>query len=279
MKIELQHRNGTALRSPLLHQNEAFVDIDFIAENHAAREQRLAQVNKTSSPFLHAVAQSLNRKNYYQELQKHLLAESRQLYKFILEQKKRQGRKVFVFSSAYKNEGVATVVLNLIKAFEKAGENHRVLVVDANVKTPGLTRFLGGMALGQGLLDLLAEGCEIKGILQKLVGAEIYFLGHGRKRKNAHEYMTYTNLKTHLARLEDLFDFIIVAAPPLELNLEGYLWGRLADGLILVIHAYRTPLRAIKRIKRRTQRFNASILGTVLNRRQFAIPKFVYEWV
>ncbi len=265
--------------SPLLHQNEAFVDIDFIAENHTVRARRLAQVNKTSSPFLRAVADSLHRKNYYQELQKHLLAESRQLYKFMLEQKKRQGRKVFVFSSAYKNEGVATVVLNLVKAFEKAGEKHRVLVIDANVKTPGLTRFLGGMALGQGLLDLLAEGCEIKGILQKLVGAEIYFLGHGRKRKNAHEYMTYTHLKTHLARLEDLFDFIIVAAPPLELNLEGYLWGRLADGLILVIHAYRTPLRSIKRIKRRTQKFNVTILGTVLNRRQFAIPKFVYEWV
>ncbi len=265
--------------SPLLHQNEAFVDIDFIADHHEARSQRFKFMKNSSSPFLRAVADRLQRKNYYQELQKHLLAESRQLYKFMLEQKKRQGRNVFVFSSAYKNEGVATVVLNLVKVFEKAPARHRVLVIDANVKTPGLTRFLGGMALGRGLLDLLAEGCEVKGILQKLVGSEIYFLSHGRKRKNAHQYMTYTHLKTHLARLEDLFDFVIVAAPPLELNLEGYLWGRLADGMILVIHAYKTPLRAIKRIKRRSQKFNVTILGTVLNRRQFAIPKFVYEWV
>ncbi len=265
--------------SPLLHQNESFPDIDFIAEHHEARLASYSRFDEQSSPFLRAVARRVQHRSYYQDLQSQMLAESRRLQRYLEQQHRKNGRRVFVFTSAYKNEGVSTVVLNLAKAFEYSGRGYRVLIVDANIKSPGLTRFLGGRALGMGLLDLLAGDCDTHGIFQKLAGAEIYFLGHGRKRRDAEKLIQFDRLKAQLRFLESLFDFIIIAAPPVELFPDGYLWARLAGGMILVVHAYRTPLRAIKNIKRRMRKYRLEIFGTILNRRQFAIPKFAYEWV
>ncbi|RMD97099.1 MAG: hypothetical protein D6814_10185, partial [Calditrichaeota bacterium] len=113
----------------LLHQNEHFIDIDFIIEVHRHKTRQSFHLSNSNSPFLHAVAERMQKVNYYKEMQKSILDESTRLHKFILEQGKTAQRKIFVFASAYKNEGVSGVVLNLAKVFEIARQ-HRVLVID-----------------------------------------------------------------------------------------------------------------------------------------------------
>ncbi|RMD92467.1 MAG: hypothetical protein D6814_16840 [Calditrichaeota bacterium] len=138
---------------------------------------------------------------------------------------------------------------------------------------------MGGMGLGPGLLDLLAEETNSRDLLQKLAGSQIYFLNHGRKRKRARELIQYSLLQKRLKKLIPLFDYILIAVPPLELYHDGYVWGRIADGMILVVHAYETPLKAIRNIKNKVAQLRIPLLGTILNRRNFSVPKFVYEWL
>ncbi len=264
--------------TPLVHQNEAFIDIDYVYETAQERLRKKYRISEKSSPFLRAVANRALRHTYHQDLQDSILMEARRLQKFLNEQYHRYNRRVFVFASAGKHEGVASVVLNLARAFELSTE-HSVLFIDGNLKTPGFSRFLGNIGLGRGLLDMLSENIETKDVLHKLVSSEVYFMSHGRKRKQLQGIVTRRRLRRLLDTVKGLFDMIIIASPPLELYPDGYLWGELSDGMILVIHAYETSLKTVKKIKQRAHRYNVALLGTILNRRQYSIPRFFYEWL
>lgn len=266
--------NGTRVRP---HQNEKFPDVDYLIEAGEKKSGRVVHVPDSSSPLLKAIARRLMRSRN-QAAQQDVLHEANQLRDFLIKTKKEQKRKVFVFASPGKNEGASSIILNLAKAFEVQG-GARVLIIDANLRTPGLTRFLGGMAMSYGLLDLMAGDSTVRGVLQKLAGAEIYFLSHGRKRRQLADYITMRRQQEILARFESLFDYIILDAPPLAVCNDGFLWGALARGLILILNTRDTRLDAIQKVTQTAKSFGTPVLGTVLNKRNFDIPRFAYEWI
>lgn len=261
----------------MLHQNENFCDIDYLVDENQNSFENSLHLPDKCSPLLKAMAAHI-RKNRQQEIQKMLMDESLQLQNYLITKQKNRGIKTIAFASAHKHEGVSSVVLNLTKSFEMA-KTHRLLVIDGNVKSPGLTKYLGGMAPGLGLLDLLAERATIRGVLQKLNGADIYFLGHGRKRRDSSSIICYARIKRALEIFENLFDFILIDVPPLEYSPDGFIWCQAAENLVVVVNSTHTRLQSITQIKKQAEMLQIEILGTVLNKRRYAIPRFVYEWL
>lgn len=260
-------------RRGMPHQNEYFLDVDFLQEQQAMRSPG----GGGHSPFLATLSReaACRRRSALLNL---LIDESLRLKSRLLELQQSRGVRAVVFASANAGEGVSSVIMNLAKAFEKT-EATRLLVIDANCKSPGLSNYLGTRGLGKGLLDLLAHPEVHEGALQKIQGTSLYFMSHGRKRRHPEELLQPQRLERLLGEMKSLFDLILIDAPPLRNFPDGFLWGRVADGMILVIHAQRTTMHDVRFVQTTAQQQQIDILGNVLNRRTYSVPRFIYEWL
>ncbi len=260
------------------HQNESYADISFIKKENDRRWSRILALPESSSPLLRAIAESLRRELGIEETVQQAAPDSSRLVEYLLKNRHKQQLRSVVFTSAGKNDGTESVVLNLARHPELL-QGVRVLIIDANITSPGLSKHLGAVAMSAGLLDVLAGESSLRGVLQKLSGADIYFLGRGRKRRNSAALISEQRLREILAYFETLFDFIIIAAPPLQHSRDALVWGRLAGGMVLVVHTPTTRLQRIKQIKKEAQDNQVRILGTILSKKKKPIPRLRYEWI
>jgi len=265
-------RRTPSFRSGPRHQNEFFPDLNYVLE-----QQPVFAATGPGQYARDASANAVVRRQRRTRLVNRLIEQSMRLKGRLMDLRQTRGLKTVVFSGANHNVGVWSVLMNLAKTFEKT-ETLKILVVDANVKSPGISNHLGTRGFGKGLLDLLEEPESRDGVLQKIHGAPIYFMSHGRKRRQPENLLQPERMRQVLQRMEKLFDFIIIDAPPLSDFADGYVWSRAADGLVLVCHPERTTMPDVRAIQAAARQQNIEILGHVLNRRNYAVPRFVYEW-
>jgi receptor protein-tyrosine kinase len=84
-------------------------------------------------------------------------------------------------------------------------------------------------------------------------------------------------LKTRLAELRSQFDYALIDAPPLARYADAITLGQLADGFVLVLEANSTRREAAIRLAENLRAAQIRILGAVLNKRTFPIPKSLYD--
>ena len=79
-----------------------------------------------------------------------------------------------------------------------------------------------------------------------------------------------------MAELKAAFDFTLIDGPPVNRYADTLLLGKMADGVALVVQANSTRREAAKKAKENLEFANVRVLGTVLNKRLFSIPEFLY---
>jgi Mrp family chromosome partitioning ATPase len=208
---------------------------------------------------------------------KTILDESARLKNRLVELHKSKGLQSVVFAAATGGIGVSPVIMNLAKTFEKTSA-HRLLVIDANFKSPGISNYLGARGFGKGVMDLLEEPASRDGVVQKAHGSSIYFMPHGLKRRAPEKLLNFPLMQSMLGELERLFDLILIDAPPLLAFPDGFLWGRIAGGMIFVGHPRLTTKSQARFVQSKCREQNIELLGTVLSRRKQGVPEFDYEW-
>jgi Mrp family chromosome partitioning ATPase len=84
-------------------------------------------------------------------------------------------------------------------------------------------------------------------------------------------------MKERIAELRSEFDYLLIDAPPLNSYADGMIFGRLADGVVLVLEANTTRREAALRVTESLRAMKIPVLGAVLNNRTFPIPEAVYK--
>lgn len=84
-------------------------------------------------------------------------------------------------------------------------------------------------------------------------------------------------LESRLSELRKDFSCILIDAPPINVYGDALLFGRMADGLVMVLEANRTRREAAQKAKRMLDTAGVTVLGVVLNKRTFPIPEFLYR--
>jgi len=82
------------------------------------------------------------------------------------------------------------------------------------------------------------------------------------------------------ARIEQLrktFEYVLVDAPAVSGNSETPIFGRAADGVVMVLEAFSTRREAALKAKERIQASGGKLIGIVLNDRRFPIPEKLYR--
>jgi capsular exopolysaccharide synthesis family protein len=157
-------------------------------------------------------------------------------------------------------DGKSTTLANLAIAMAEGG--HRVIVVDADLRRPGL-HTLFGLANREGLTTaVLSDDTRLP--LQDTPVPGLRLLTSGPLPPNPAELVGSRRLDRVLSLLRDVADYVLFDTPPAAALSDAATLAARVDGVILVIGAGRTKRDLARRAKEQLERVKAHILGVVL---------------
>ncbi len=175
--------------------------------------------------------------------------------------RERQPLKKLLVTSALPQEGKSFVSSNLAQVMVRQ-HGRKALLIDADLRASQLHRTLGTNAT-PGLAEyLLGENDEFA-VLQRGPMANLFFIPAGRMVSNPAELLGNGRLKSLLNRLESLFDWIIVDAPPAVPISDAALLAKYCDGVLMVVRSNETPFDVAR--KARMEFKDTALVGIVLN--------------
>lgn len=151
-----------------------------------------------------------------------------------------------------------------------------VCLVEGNFRTPSLPD-LFGVDNHRGLADSLRQEGAIQGFAKQAGRENIWLLSSGSLGKDCINLLHCDRMKERVAELRSAFDYILIDAPPLNSYADAMVFGRLADGVVLVLEANATRREAALRVAESLQATRIPVLGAVLNKRTFPIPSALYK--
>jgi capsular exopolysaccharide synthesis family protein len=172
----------------------------------------------------------------------------------------------------------ATTTATLMAATLASRKRSRVLLVDANLRTPSLD-LVFGITNAAGLTDVLADDKPADACIQPTRIDNLLVLPTGGLPAYPAAVFEPAAIQRFLEQVKPAFDFVIVdAAPVLQFPATCTLASHV-DGVLLVVHADQTSVDDARRAKVELERVNAGVLGVVLNRRQDYTPSLFRRFV
>ena len=199
----------------------------------------------------------------YQKLRLHFLPSAR-----------RSAIKVIMVAATTHGEGSTTTAAILASTLARS-QNLKVLLVDANCRTPALDGVFPDQETNGGLSDLILSEAPLDKSIYQTNLTNLSLLPCG-KPVSSPSYLFDGESITHLlVTLRDRFDFIIFDASPLNGYSESYFLAPKVDGVVLVVEAERTRAEVVRKITRELDSAGVNILGVVLNKKKKYIPAFI----
>lgn len=165
-------------------------------------------------------------------------------------------------TSSHKGEGKTTVAANLAIVLAQAG--HRTVVVDTDVRSPGLReRFAGGRP-SIGLVEYLAGQVSLEDVLFETVVPGLWCIATGSAAPNPAELVGSRKMAELVRMLANQFDHVILDAPPVLPVADSLMMSRCVDGVILVTRIHHTEKRAVREAMQRLHGVRAPVLGVVV---------------
>jgi len=169
--------------------------------------------------------------------------------------------KRLMVTSALPKEGKSFVTANLGQVLVRQ-HGRRALIIDADLRSPGMHRHLGAPQT-PGLSDYLLGECDEFGVLQRGPMENLFFLPAGRLAPSPSELLANGRLKLFLQRVEPLFDWIIMDTPPVIPVADSTSLANFFDGILLVVRSNVTPSDLARRAREEFP--DKLLLGVVLN--------------
>jgi len=175
--------------------------------------------------------------------------------------------RVLVLTSPSPQEGKSTVICNLAIALSEI--NHRVLLIDADMRLPRLHAVFD-LPNTFGLSDVLQERTPIEdyvdeSLVRKTAIPDLYVLPAGPARTNLSRLLYSSRMKELIRRFRNSFDTILIDSPPVLSVPDARVLARLSDAVILVVRAHKTQQEAAFAAVRCFEEDGRRILGTILN--------------
>jgi capsular exopolysaccharide synthesis family protein len=171
--------------------------------------------------------------------------------------------KVILVTSAMPQEGKTTISANCALVLAQRGS--RVLLVDADLRRPGIEK-LFGLKSHRGLSSLVSGSCSSEDvILRSSEVPNLWVLPAGPIPPQPAELLGSAVMKDEIARWRTEYDHIIIDTPPCLSVTDAVLLSPEADRVILVARSGQTTRPALRRACDLLLQVNAKVMGIVLN--------------
>ena len=171
--------------------------------------------------------------------------------------------KVILITSPSAGTGKAFIASNLAALMAENGK--RVLLIEADLRKPGIHKFVGLDETAPGLADLLADQRTLDDILNTHSSVPIDVILRGKVSGNPGSLLMSSALDTAMAELRDRYDHIVINAAPLLPSGDALAIGRLVDIALLVVRAEQSLLHETRVAQRRLEQAGIKLEGLLFN--------------
>jgi len=170
-----------------------------------------------------------------------------------------------VVSSSEPGDGKTTVVSNLAAAYAQSGK--RTLLIDADLRRPGLTPLLG-LKGERGLSTVLRDGRPVgasaeANVVHSLIG-NLDVFPSGPRPGHPTELLAADRFAELLAWAEARYDQVVIDSPPALVS-DTAIIGRLVDGVLLTVMPEKNRRRVVIRAAESFSALGIHVLGIVVN--------------
>ncbi len=181
--------------------------------------------------------------------------------------------RVLVITSARDGEGKTTTANNLATTFALAGQ--RVLLVDADLRRPGLTKMLHLKDVA-GLSSVLVEPGTA--VIQTTEVAGLSVVPSGPIPPNPAELLGSQRMRDWVEEAAKRYDLVILDSPPVLSVADTRILATVADGVVMVLDPSLTTRRMIKQAALAIENVGSRVLGLILNRDTMRGEGYYYNY-
>ncbi len=185
------------------------------------------------------------------------------------------GPRLIGVTSTQPLEGKTTTACNLAMVLAYGGA--RVLLIDADMRRPGLHRTMG-IENQAGLSHVLTGQARVRDVVRRTHDPNLLVMTAGRTPPNPSELLSSVRMRQLLQNLAaGPFDWVIVDTPPVLAVTDAVILSAYLSGLAFVVGAEMTRRAHADRAIETLQTGQPRIIGVVLNRVDFDRNKYYYS--
>ena len=176
------------------------------------------------------------------------------------------GNRSLMITSSGPSEGKTTTAINLAFTFAREGE--RVILVDSDLRKPGLSSALGlkNQENQKGLVDVILRQASLDEALVSIGLPGLMVLPAGLGHADSTQLLGSTRMKELVEELKRRAELVIFDTSPLLVVADPMVMLPLVDCVLLVVDAQRTGHSSVLRSVENLKHAKALLLGGVLNK-------------
>lgn len=191
-----------------------------------------------------------------------VLEHYRRLRTKLLQQHEIKPFRTVVVASSVPQEGKTVTALNLGFSFSML-PSFKVLVVDGDLRRGTIGKWLGVDAEQRGFSDLIEGIAVLDDVILRSDDTPVQFMVRGKSKISPAELLHSPRLSTHLRRMAEHFDLVLIDSAPLSLVTDAQLLATHCDAVILAARAFQTTRKSLEQSADELKGFR--VIGTVLN--------------
>jgi succinoglycan biosynthesis transport protein ExoP len=172
--------------------------------------------------------------------------------------------RVIGITSLFPGEGKSVVASNLAHLLSR--DDKRTLLVDGDLRSPGLTRMLAP-GTRAGIADLAEHPEYLGDLVTTMPGGAASFLPADPRQRTPHSAQVLRkSVGSFLAAAREVYDYVIIDLPPIGPVIDARALAPDLDGVLLIVQWGKTPRRAVRAALNNSPGFKSQVIGAVLNR-------------
>jgi capsular exopolysaccharide synthesis family protein len=178
---------------------------------------------------------------------------------------KEGSRRTYLFTSSLPSEGKTFTSINYAGSLAQQG--FRTLLIDADLRRPGVEKFLvGERSKTVGTTDVLLGRKKLEEAIQKHPTVEkLFWMSAGTVVPNPAELLADNSFPQLIEEALRQFDRVVVDTAPIHPVSDTLVIAKYIQTVILVIHGGRTPRKPVGRTVELLKKAGAQPVGIVLN--------------
>lgn len=174
--------------------------------------------------------------------------------------------KTIVVTSAIPGEGKTLLSTNIALGLSKYVGNNKVLLIDSDLRRSRINRILGDKeSVPHGLSEYLAGIDEELAVSKSSDCETLDIVFAGSQSPNPAGLLSSSKLKEVIEKFEQVYDYIIIDTPPIDLVTDALLYSSFVGGYIISARADYSKINLVNETVNNIHDLNGNVYGVVLN--------------
>ena len=175
----------------------------------------------------------------------------------------RTGNKVFLVTSACENEGKTTSCVNIALSIAQNGKN--VLIIDADLRKPSVSKMLSLPATEYGLSDVILGNVELNQAIKRVTSFNVCVLADQKGVNNPSELLSTEKMESIIEEARKEFDYVLIDTAPASVVTDTSVIAGFVDAAIIVVREDFSPYSRIRMSIEDIDSNGAEIIGCIFN--------------